>query len=460
MSTRLARTGPLEAALLVAGALLVVIGAGGARSGSAVALLPLYAGLLVLTGALVAVAWRAAPDVRRAAAAGGVLTVLVAVPFTRIPSAGELIVCIAVVSAALCVLGLRGARVRVPRAVLVLGGALLVLLAAVTAVSPDRYGLLRFAPLVLAVVPVVLLVGGASAPVRLRVLRLAVLLAVAESALAVVEPLIGAPQLWAPAKITAAGVAKTLPNPLLPELVRAQGTTGHPLVLGVLLVAAVALLVRNAAALPARLRVTAGVLLGLGLLASGSRNSILIAVALVVLFVPRWRRDRRTVAILAGAAVVLVVAAVVATPLLEPVLASGSATHRLGALDAVPGLLAQPPAQLLLGNGWASSGRMFGAGLLQDDGLQAVDDQFVLLLSQGGLVALVLFVALLVVAAMRARREASPLLIAVVVTCCFFDVLAWPLAAAVTALALLPAPSPRPAELVARRLTRRRASSV
>jgi hypothetical protein len=447
-----------EALLVVAGVALVAVGSAFARSGSALALLPLDLALLVLAGAVIALSARAPEAQRRFAGAAGILLVLVAVPFTRIPSGGEVTVSVTVAFLALGVLGIARTRVRPPRSSLV-GIALLVVLGVVTAVSPDRAALLRFAPFVVAVVPLFVLVSGADAATRRRTLRFVVLLAVLEGAFAIVEPLLGAPQLWAAAKINAAGLVKTLPNPLLPDLVRAQGTLGHPLTLGVLLLVAFTLLLRDTTGLRRGARVGAGVVLALGLLTSGSRSSLLLAVLLAIVFLPRWRFGRRGVLVAGAALVVVLVGVVLAAPTLGRWLASGSATHRIGALDALSGLLQQPALQLLLGNGWASSGRLFAEGLLQTDGLKAVDDEFVLLLSQGGLLSLALFVVLLVLAFRTADRTMLPTLIAVTATLLVFDMLAWPSAAALVALVLAtstrPAAGPRTSGRTAPRQVRR-----
>jgi hypothetical protein len=430
---RLIRSGWFEVLLVGAGAALVAIGAPFARSASAIALLPLDLAVLAVAGGVIVIAARQDAQLRRGAAIGAILVILVAVPFTRIPSGGEVTVSVAIACAALSVLGVAGTRPR-PTLAGAAGTALVLLLVVVTASSPDRAALLRLAPFVVASGPLLLLAAGQDRVGRTRTLRLVVVLAAVESVLALVEPLLASPQLWAPAKITAAGVAKTLANPLLPDLVRSQGTLGHPLTLGVLLLVAFALLVRNAAGLPVRPRIAAAVVLLGGLAVSGSRSSLFIAVLLGVVLVPRWRFGRRTVIALAVAVVAVVGGAVLAAPVLARWAASGSTTHRLGALDAVPGLLHQPPLRLLLGNGWASSNRIFDQGLLQNDGLKAVDEQFVLMLSQGGLLGLALLVLLLVLAVRHAGRALLPALLAVVVTMLVFDMLAWPSAAGLVAL--------------------------
>ena len=429
----------LEAGLLLAGAVVVLVGAGPARADPGAVQVALYAVVLLVGVGAVGLAL-AAPAARRAVALETLLLLVVAVPFTRIPSAGELIASVGLVVVAVTAVALvRGGPL--PRGWWLVA-ALVAVLAAATAVAPDRYGLLRFAPFALVFAAVFLLFGGAGRPERVRVLRFTVVLAAVQGALAVAEPLLGSPRLWASAKITAGGVEKALRNPLLPGLERSQGTLGHPLALGVLLVVAVALLVRNAAELSTRTRLLAAVPLAAGLVLSGSRNSIALAVLLTLVFVPRWRFGRRAVVVVAALVVALVAAVLVAAPAVEAVLASGSTTHRTGALEAVPGLLTeQAPIRVLLGNGWASSARMFGDGLLQNDGLQAVDNEPVLLLSQGGLVAVALFVALVVLALRRAERVLLPVVLVVAVTSLVFDVLAWPSAAALTAVALAAAPA-------------------
>jgi hypothetical protein len=199
--------------------------------------------------------------------------------------------------------------------------------------------------------------------------------------------------------------------------------------------------------LPLSARVLGTVVLAGGLLFSGSRNSILIAVVVVAYFFSSRRMTAVRFAT-ASAVSLLAIGVSVAGDLLtsattQEVAASGSVTHRAGAYQAFTNLLAEQPIwTVLTGNGWASSSRMFASGLLQTDGLGAVDNEFVLILSQGGLLCLGLLATLVVLAGTRSSLALRPPLLAMVATMLVFDVLVWPSAGALLGLVLAAAAQP------------------
>ena len=348
---------------------------------------------------------------------------------------------------ALAALALIAPRLSLPRGTLLVA-LLTASLFVPTLFSPDENALLRFAPYCASFVPVYLIFGQSDGPTRVRVFRFLVLAALAESLLAIAEPFLRYPSLWAPAQLNSLGEPKPLPNTLLP-FVRSQGTLAHPLPLGILLALAVALLARNAVRVPLSVRLAGTAVLAAGLLFSGSRNSILLAVVVVAYFFS----SRRMTSVRFATATTISLLAVglsIASDLVNPTVArevgaSGSVTHRAGAFQAFSNLLAdQPIWTVFTGNGWASTGRMYESGILQSDGLQAVDNQLVLLLSQGGLIALGLMLALLVLAVVRSTPTLRPPLLTMIVTLFVFDVLVWPSAGALLAVVLASTVQPVP----------------
>jgi hypothetical protein len=421
----------LEAALAVAAVAFVVVGpraAGWPLAG------------LVLGGAVVlaVVALRKPDGERRVLAVSGILMLFTAVPINRLTGVSNVLLAMLAASALLTVVAFRPARSNL--ATPIWPAATLVLVAAfVTAVSPDHDGLIRFAPFLLAFVPLFVLGGQLGGQERERVLRFVVALAVVESLLAVAEQFLGNPQLWAPTQINNFGVAVGLANPFLPHLFRSQGTLGNPLPLGMLIAIAIAALTRGVRC-NLVLKLVVGSTLFVGLVFSGNRNSLILAVIVVAYFASRsFRIVRATVAtlVLAFVAVLAVAAGALNDAELTEVTASGSFTHRAGSVEAVTRLLTeQPLPQVLLGNGWASSARLFAAGLLQTDGFNAVDNMYVLLLAQGGLVCLVLLGLLLVGAVVRGGPAGRPMMLVIVATLLVFDVFIWPASAALTGLVL------------------------
>lgn len=428
-----------EGFLLLSGAAMAVLG----LRDELYWLIGLFTGLLLLAGL------GARGEDRRTLALGGILTLLIAVPITRIADASLLLVEVSAAVVALAALALLAPGRPLPRGSLLVG-LLTAALFVTTLFSPDQNALLRFAPFCVSFVPLYLLFGQSGDAVRVRVLRIVVLVALAESLLAMAEPFLRYPSLWAPAQLNALGLPKPLPNTLLP-FVRSQGTLAHPLPLGILLALAVGLLARNAVRVPLSARLAGTAVLAGGLLFSGSRNSILLAVVVVAYFFS----SRRMTAVRFGTATAVSLLALglsVATDLLtsattRDVAASGSVTHRAGAYQAFTNLLAdQPIWTVLTGNGWASSSRMFASGILQTDGLGAVDNQLVLILSQGGLIALGLLVTLVVLAVVRSGPVLRPPVLAMVATLFVFDVLVWPSAGALLGLVLAAAVQPAPRE--------------
>lgn len=391
-----------------------------------------------LTAVLVAAGIGRPAAERRVLALSGLITLLVAIPINRVSGATNVIIVVMAACAVLTVAAVLWSSAVLPRGwILVL--SLTVAVAFVTVLSPDEAALFRFAPFLISFLPAFLLFGQAGPEEQQRVVRVVVLLAVAEGLFATVEPFLHLPQLWSASQINHFGIGVTLPNPLLGGIARAQGTLGHPLPLGVLLVVGVALLIRAVEARRST-KLLLAVPLATGLLMSGSRNSVAMALLVVAYFTPvaitivRWVA---TSLVLLFAVLLAFASGVLNQAVTSDFEASGSVTHRSGAIDAVSRLVAnQDLIHVLFGNGWSSTARLFELGLLQTDGFGVVDNELVLMLAQGGVVALLLLVGLVVMAFIGTTKVYRPPLLAISLTMFVFDVLIWPSSAALVGIVL------------------------
>jgi hypothetical protein len=199
--------------------------------------------------------------------------------------------------------------------------------------------------------------------------------------------------------------------------------------------------------LPRPTRLALGALLLGGLLFTGDRNSFITAF-FVLLAGRGFSVERFFAGVSIGllAVVGAVTAGKLSGSLVTNFLASGSYLHRVSAFSSAPKLLfTQQLAPTFFGNGIASTERMFQSGRLQTDGFDVVDNEFVSIQSQGGVVCLVLVVLLAVAAIYTSQRQLRPAVLVVVSIMFVFDSLLWPSAAVITFLILGLALVPRPA---------------
>lgn len=422
------------------------------------------AAIAVLATGAAAVACLLAPEPedRAFAALAALITLNVGLPLTRIPDARLLLQVMIAACLALTVGGGYGLTrpfgARACSAVL----ALLALMTVVTALSPDVGSFKRWLVSGLVALPAFVLASRPGARMARRVGSTVVALGVVEALVAVVEPLAFPTHLWAPAQRDSDGVAVPLLNDLLGgSLERSQGTLGHPLTLGLLLVTAVALAVR-ACALRKRVLVPVLAVLMAGLVTSGARTSLLMA-ALIVIFAsarrPTFLHVLAGIWTMALLAVIGVYAGVVSGAALDEIMSTGSYTHRLGALASFGNLIGeQSTGRVLIGNGFGAAPRLFSAGLLQNDGFTAIDNEFLGLLGQAGLVGLLLFVAVVVLALVTGPAEMRLAMLCITATLMVFDVVGWPVAVALTFAVL--GIALRPAETVDDPLVRRPAAGA
>lgn len=380
-------------------------------------------------------------------AVAGVLSLLVAFPFAHLPHVRFTSYLVTAIVPAMALSAFRfQPNAKQPRG-RVLVVALFTLLAVTSALSPDAGALKQAITITSIVVSVFFLAGRLDENRQHATAITFVALAAAESVLAIVEPFVFPRHLWGAAQVDGTGAVVPLKNSLLPSFERSQGTLGHPIPLGLLLVVALALLIRILYDLPRSTKLALGALLLGGLLFTGDRNSFIEA--FFVLLVGRGFNFQR---LFAGLAIGLlaVVGAITAgrlnASLVTNFLASGSYLHRVSAFSSVPKLLfTQRLPGTLFGNGIASTERMFQSGRLQTDGFNVVDNEFVSIQSQGGILCLILIALLVVLAIAACQRQLRPAVLVVVSIMFVFDSLLWPSAAAITFLVLGLALVPRAA---------------
>lgn len=277
----------------------------------------------------------------------------------------------------------------------------------------------------------------ASPAERTMIIRFIIGLAAVQAVYAVVETITLPPVLWAsPVPSTFATPYSRLSSEIIPGLLRAQGTFGHPLLLSMFLAVAMALTARHEFTNP-RNRVALAVLFLAGALATGSRSTLLIMIVLVLFAFGRQQMSMlRGVLLALSIGVVAYFGGFFGSTVVDRFSESGSVSHRAGAIDAVPRLLSQPIEQVLIGNGWYSREYLFDRGFLQLDGFLAVDNQFVSLLVTAGLLGVALFVAIIATSVWLAPAGLRPALFAAFAMYIVFDVNEFPAPWAMLALLL------------------------
>lgn len=268
----------------------------------------------------------------------------------------------------------------------------------------------------------------ASVQERSTIVRFVIGLSVVEAVYAGLQMVGAAPRLW--------GNTVTYGHQLIAGFTRGEGTLGHPLMLALLLLIAIALTATGRGPRGGLRVATLLILLG-GLFATGSRSGLVVAV-LFLLFTMGGTVATRVLA--GGLMGALLIAYLAATgfftgDLVSNFLTGDSVGHRAGALDAVPRLLGQGFAEVLIGSGAGSTESLFMGGLLQAGTFYAIDNQFVSTLAAAGLIGLAVLV-ILILRALRVGSGSRLPLVAVVVFFFTFDVLAWPAGAALFTFAL------------------------
>jgi hypothetical protein len=264
---------------------------------------------------------------------------------------------------------------------------------------------------------------------RLRICRFVVCLAAVLSVYAVVEMVLGLPNLWGGPSRLADGTIIPMPNEILlgSGLGRAEATLGHPLLLAFLLLVAVGLTLHGKVVPRGRWLIV--LVLLCGLLATGSRSAAMVALLLLLFTSAR----RGWVGLVVGSVglicilVVAVAAGLVHSAVVQNFLSDPSLSHRLAALEAAIDLAdGQAWWRSMVGNGYWTTVRLFQEGRLQDNNLFAIDNQFVHTFAELGLVGVALLLWILGRALLRTDGLVLRAVAAAVVMFLSFDVLANP----------------------------------
>ncbi len=359
------------------------------------------------------------------------LSIVIAVPFGKLPHNRATSIVFVVALLTISLSGLARATQRPPRGRFV-AIAFFALLVPASMFGPDK-GAVKFLALTAAAALPAFFLGGQLDRARLRTISLVLLtLALAESALAVIEPFAFPRHLWVSAPVDVDGLAKTLKNPFFSGYQRSQATFGHPLALGILLVIAFALLIRVLNDMKLSLRLFSGAALIVGLVFTGDR-SCLLAAALILIAGTRLTAARVFISVGIGLTGILFVllANVAGGKTISSFTSSGSFVHRTAAYSLIWKLMStQPLAAAFGGNGFGSTQRLFDKGLLQTDGFNVVDNQFVLTQAQGGILALTALVVLALLAIRYARPQLRPVVLFAIGVSVIFDWMSWPSASA------------------------------
>lgn len=231
--------------------------------------------------------------------------------------------------------------------------------------------------------------------------------ALLQSALGVIEFMIGHPVLWG-YKTYENGRALFNENPLLGgDVVRIQGTTGHWIPFAVIVSSGVLALVIGWRRYHRSVRALGVVLFPVCLVLSGARSAILGLLAALVVLLAGSRSAKavvRNVIIAIGGAAVLIVASPDIASGVDEFLTTGSFLNRMGNVAAAPGLVERPFPQSFFGSGADSQTGLFAQGLLLQNGFDVIDNQLVSTLATQGVLGLGLLIALLIVGFVRAGR--------------------------------------------------------
>lgn len=257
-------------------------------------------------------------------------------------------------------------------------------------------------------------------------------MAVGEALYSIIELVFHLPPIWGRGSDIDGAISGSSHNQFVFSLIRSQATLGNPLPLALLLLVAIALIVRGYGFARRPAQILCVIALIIGIFAAGSRSAMMLT--LLLLLFSTQNRAWKAVAV-GGSAVIVLLTVAGASGFFNSDFFTGfingsSVTHRFGSLSAIPALLTlQSPLQAFFGNGYFSADSIYSSGLLGDSHFRAVDNQFVLSIIEGGLVLLAVLVVLCVLA-LRAGKNCRPALLAIIFFFMTFDLLAWPVSTA------------------------------
>ncbi|MDV8069615.1 O-antigen ligase family protein [Rhodococcus sp. IEGM 1366] len=257
-----------------------------------------------------------------------------------------------------------------------------------------------------------------------------VILALAQSFMAGIEFVFsGEPALWGYGRY-ANGSEVMLSNPFLgDEVVRTQGTLGHPIVLATLLVVALLIVALGNDIRPMVIRVGIASILAISIVLTGTRSAIL-ALVISIVIVKVFRRNAqnrwRNIVVVGSISCAVLFFDFGLRALWNNLERSGSYTNRLGSLQAVPDIFGLPISRIFLGGGFGSESQLYRQGLLQQNGFGIVDNQIVTTMVTGGLFGLMMLFSVLVFAYRKADQLHMAILTSLVIMMFSFDFLKWP----------------------------------
>jgi len=367
----------------------------------------------------------------------GIIALAVAVPINRISTVTNFTIGLfLLVIVAFTLVGVSGGRSTMSNRGRVLVGVLMGTFTVSTVLAGSTSGLIKLALSLAPALGAFLLAGRLDHRGRRNVAIGVVVLGGIEAALAIMEPVLFSRHLWASAQVQLQvdGLVAAPDNGILAGMERSQGTLGHALPLGFLLMVSLGLMLRVVDP-PALVKWPAAGLFIAAVIFAGSRNSLILAVFLL-LFYPSRKLTSVRLIWAALLATIMVVAAMITGQIsltfVDQFVASGSYTHRVGVLDAFGQLLSkQSLVHTLIGNGFGSIPSLFARGLLQTDGFNVVDNQFVAALAQGGLVAMITMVILTVTPLVVRDRYWRAAALVILVNCMVYDWFNWTSSAAI-----------------------------
>ncbi len=201
------------------------------------------------------------------------------------------------------------------------------------------------------------------------------------------------------------------------EVVRSRGTFGHPIPLAAFLTATLPIVwwvMPHGTLLLSTLRVPLLILLVSGIFVSFSRSSwIALAILVVVFIVARQTTLRRRILLLTLLTCVLIISSTLELSDLvidrfEGATQTGSFQQRLLSIGSISAILNISILHALLGNGFGSRSELYAQGILENIGnFQAVDNQFISLLADIGLLGLGAFISVIAITWCRLRAVAQ-----------------------------------------------------
>ncbi len=271
-----------------------------------------------------------------------------------------------------------------------------------------------------------LVVPRLSSPDIVPLLRWVGLTVVLQALIGLAEVTVMSQPVWS--NLTISGLPVVRYNPFLPELARVQGTTGHPIILSLVMIVALLLLVALGRSLSRWYRSVCISAALVGLLLTGTRSAfVALAVGLFVylLLAPSGASRLRNFLVIIGSGAAIWLGDFGLSRVATEAVASNSFKHRVDGWVNFDQLLYRSGNVGMVGSGLNSELEIFAQGLLQQDGFFVIDNHLIWTLAISGVVGLVLMTAAIAAGWFRADRLGRALLAVMVVMGFSFDLMTW-----------------------------------